>query len=99
MPEQNKRLCIFRGRRQSSGAHTPEVGCPAHQVLTNLTEQDDVDAYLHTFELVAAGEGWSWGGWTTMLASFLTGEVQQAYYSLTANVVSDYDTLKAKILA
>lgn len=34
-----------------------------------------------------------------MLAPFLTGEVQHAYYSLTANAVSNYDTLKAEILA
>lgn len=40
----------------AESARTPEVRRPAHQVLTNLTEQDDVDD-VHTFELVAARKG------------------------------------------
>ncbi len=31
----------------------PDAGVKAHQLLVRLTDQDDVEAYLHTFEVIA----------------------------------------------
>ncbi len=60
----------------------PDAGVKAHQLLVRLTDQDDVEAYLHTFEGIATREGWVREEWARLIAPFLTGEAQRAYYSL-----------------
>ncbi|KAI7802247.1 hypothetical protein IRJ41_004894 [Triplophysa rosa] len=67
--------------------------------LPELTDQDDVEAYLHTFEVIAAREAWDKAEWVKILAPFLTGEAQRAYYALPTVAAEDYDVLKAEILA
>ncbi|MGL5295076.1 MAG: hypothetical protein ACRC9V_15200, partial [Aeromonas sp.] len=57
----------------------PDARATAHQLLTKLTAQDDIEAYLHTFEVVATREVWNKSEWARILAPFLTGEAQQAY--------------------
>lgn len=52
----------------------PEVANKAHQHLVRLSEQDDVEAYLHTFEVIATPEGWVKEKWAQIIAPFLTGE-------------------------
>ncbi len=52
----------------------PEPRTTAHQLLTKLTSQDDLEAYLHTFEVVAHGEGCDQAEWAQLLAPLLTGE-------------------------
>lgn len=72
----------------------PEPRATAHQLLTKLTSQDDVEAYLHTFEVVARREGWDQAEWAQLLALLLTGESQWVYYSLPAVSANDYAILK-----
>lgn len=45
-------------------ASLPSARATARQLLTKLTDLDDVEAYLHTFKIVAEWEGWDDGvGW------------------------------------
>ncbi len=60
----------------------PESSAKAHQYLVRLTEHDDIETYLHTFEVIAAREEWVKEEWARITAPFLTGEAQRAYYSL-----------------
>ncbi|XP_073784003.1 uncharacterized protein [Danio rerio] len=84
--------------RQAARHHpTPEVS--AHHHLTKLSDLDDIDAYLHTFEVIAEREGWLKENWARMLAPFLTGEAQRAYFSLETPKNEDYKALKKEILA
>ncbi len=77
----------------------PESSAKAHQCLVRLTEHDDIEAYLHTFEVIAGREGWVKEEWACIIAPFLTGEAQRAYYSLQAPRNENYDELKTEILA
>lgn len=45
-----------------------------------MTDQDDMEAYLHNFEVVAAREEWGHREWARLLALLLTGEPQRVYY-------------------
>lgn len=70
-----------------------------NQLLSKLTELDDVEAYLHTFEVVAKREGWYETEWAGIIACLLTGEAQHAYYSLFPSSATEYAALKQEILA
>ncbi|XP_051502548.1 uncharacterized protein LOC127411191 isoform X2 [Myxocyprinus asiaticus] len=87
--------------RLEAAAHIPipEPRARASQLITKLTEHDDVEAYLQTFEVIAEREGWDWSEWVRTLAPFLMGEVQRAYYALSPASVDDYKELKNEILA
>ncbi|KAI7815003.1 hypothetical protein IRJ41_025378 [Triplophysa rosa] len=77
----------------------PDARSTAHFHLTKLSDQDDVEAYLHIFEVIATREAWDKSEWARILAPFLTGEAQRAYYSLQAPASEDYEALKREILA
>ncbi|MGL5224883.1 MAG: hypothetical protein ACRC8Q_06080 [Aeromonas sp.] len=48
----------------------PDARSTAHHFLTKLTELDDIDAYLHTFEVVISRETWDKREWARHLAPF-----------------------------
>ncbi|KAI7789534.1 hypothetical protein IRJ41_013900 [Triplophysa rosa] len=77
----------------------PDARSTAHQLMTKLTAQDDIEAYLHTFEVIATREAWDKAEWAKILAPFLTGEAQRAYVALQPPASEDYDALKREILA
>ena len=66
--------------------------------LNKLTEGDDIEAYLTTFERVMHRYGVGKNRWSYRLAPNLTGKAQQAFAALPAASVGDYDQLKAAIL-
>ncbi|XP_044154991.1 uncharacterized protein LOC122941650 [Bufo gargarizans] len=67
--------------------------------LQKMTPTDDVEAYLATFERVAVREEWPKEQWAGLVAPFLTGEPQKAYFDLEPDKAQDYETLKTEILA
>ena len=70
--------------------------------VTKLTDQDDIDAYLTSFEWLMAAYSVPRAKWIFKLARQLTGKAQQAYAALTTedalNYDLSYDTVKAAIL-
>lgn len=67
--------------------------------LQKMTPVDDVEAYLATFERLAVREGWSKEQWAGLLAPFLMGEPQKAYFDMEPDKAQDFETLKTEILA
>ena len=66
--------------------------------VVKLTDRDDIEAYLTTFERLMATYSVSRAKWIFKLAPQLTGKTQQAYAALTTEVALSYDAVKAAIL-
>uniref|UniRef100_A0A8D0DGS7 Uncharacterized protein n=1 Tax=Salvator merianae TaxID=96440 RepID=A0A8D0DGS7_SALMN len=66
--------------------------------LPPLTQVGSTEAYLATFERVADASQWPREEWVTRLVPVLTGQAQQAYFSLDAKDKSDYGKVKVAIL-
>ncbi|XP_044860608.1 uncharacterized protein LOC123363556 [Mauremys mutica] len=63
-----------------------------------MAPEDDPEAYLVTFERVAAVAGWAPDQWATLLAPYLTGPAQKAYRGLPDDEARVYARVKAAIL-
>ena len=66
--------------------------------LTKLTDNDDIESYLTTFEQIMAANEVSQERWSFQLAPQLTGKAQQAYAALPPDEAKAYDTVKEAIL-
>ena len=66
--------------------------------LTRLGENDDVEAYLTTFERIMEVNEVGRERWPFQLAPQLTGKAQQAYAALNPDDAKDYDAVKTAIL-
>lgn len=58
----------------------------------------DLDAFLSTFEGVAMEAGWDKRSWALRVASYLSGEAQVAYMTLSKEQAWDYYGLMEAIL-
>ena len=66
--------------------------------LTRLTEGDDIEAYLTTFERIMMAHEVSKERWSFKLAPQLTGRAQQAYAALPPDDAKSYEAVKVAIL-
>ena len=66
--------------------------------VSKLTEADDIEAYLTTFERLMGAFTVPKERWVFKLAPQLTGKAQQAYAALDMAMTTDYDQVKAAIL-
>ena len=84
--------------REESPART-EVPADQEKVkLTKLSDQNNIEAYLTTFERVMTAHGVDEERWTYKLAPQLTGWAQQAYAALPADLAGTFAEVKAAIL-
>lgn len=72
------------------GAH----GCPS----PNSFSEDDIEAFLETFERVAKAAQCSRDKWPFVLGPYLTGDAQATVKALSKEGAADYDRSKAAIL-
>ncbi|KAL0163484.1 hypothetical protein M9458_042880 [Cirrhinus mrigala] len=70
----------------------------ATQLLPKMTENDDVEYFLQTFEATAIRERWARDEWARLLVPLLTGEAQWAYFMLPTETATNYGELKKEIL-
>lgn len=61
-------------------------------------EQDDIEAYLVTFERIMAAYSVDKARWAFKLAPQLLGKAQQAYAAMPTEAVGEYEEVKAAIL-
>lgn len=93
---------VVGGTRRTTGVgeepeRTPR-GSSDDVRLTKLSSEDDIEAYLTTFERAMTACEVPRNRWAFRLAPQLTGKAQQAYAGMSLAESSDYDQLKAAIL-
>ncbi|XP_029769018.1 zinc finger and SCAN domain-containing protein 31-like isoform X2 [Terrapene carolina triunguis] len=66
--------------------------------LLDLTPEEDIEAYLASFEQVAEACQWPRGEWVTRLVPALSGKARQVVSSLDARDAGDYGKVKAAVL-
>ena len=66
--------------------------------LAKLTESDDIEAYLTTFERLMLAYEIDTSRWAFLLAPQLTGKAQQAYAAMSQSNSSKYEEMKTAIL-
>ena len=67
--------------------------------LASLSEKDDIEAYLVTFERIMTAQKVDKGRWSQFLTPQLTGRAQLAFAALPSESAADYDAIKAAVLA
>ena len=66
--------------------------------VAKLTSEDDIEAYLTTFERLMKAHNVKKERWIYKLTPHLTGKAQQAYVAISQADAEDYDKVKAAIL-
>ena len=74
------------------------VAGPVPIRIQKMSNTDDPEAYLHTFERVAVAAGWPKEQWTLILVPCLTGLLQEVVDMLSPAEVPQYDMVKTEIL-
>lgn len=69
-----------------------------HFKMTKMTPEDELEAYLHSFERMATMVGWPVNQWTTILIPHLIGPIQLAVDTLPIAEAQDYIKVKKMIL-
>ena len=89
-----KRLVEERGR--TAAAMGPRSD--GEVKIAKLTDTDDIEAYLTTFERMMAAYDVPRSRWVCKIAPQLTGKAQQAYAAMDVTAAAQYDEVKAAIL-
>ena len=66
--------------------------------LAKLGPDDDIEAFLVTFEKTAEAAQWPRAQWSYVIGPYLTGEAQATLKALEKEEATDYRTLKEAIL-
>src|SRR5260221_5986333 len=60
--------------------------------------KDNLDSFLHRFEIFAVSQNWSRDLWANFLAALLKGKSLDVYSRLTVDAAQDYDQVKEALL-
>lgn len=93
---------------ESRDAEEPDVPVPAHSSglyhfhqeprLEELSETDDIEHFLITFERTVASCRWSKSDWVFHLIPVLTGKARSAYVHMDMDDADDHECVKEAIL-
>eukprot|EP00731_Ephydatia_muelleri_P021055 Em0013g782a len=91
---------LVEDSRRTEETRTPagQAGKEGEAKLVKLSEQDDIEAYLTTFERVMRAYEIKEERWAVKLAPYLTGKAQLAYAAMRAEDTGSYRCLKDAIL-
>ena len=89
---------LIEGVKRQSEAAVRKAENDKDVKVTKLTENDDIEAYLTTFERLMLAYEVKKEKWAYKLAPQLVGKAQQAYAGLTVADAGDYEKLKSAIL-
>lgn len=78
----------IRGRRMAKG---PKMPCFDES-------KDDMDSFLHRFEIYADSQGWLKDQWAVYLSALLKGRALEVYSRLPVKEAQNYDILKDALL-
>ena len=92
--EHNKNCSVTFGGMHASKPSQDLMGVK----LVPLTEKDDIEAYLVTFERIMGAHKVDKSRWPHYLAPQLTGRAQLAFAALPTIDSDDYEAIKAAIL-
>jgi len=87
---------LLRGLTEGRPPRHVEVG-PESLKLTRLGEDDDIEAFLTTFERAVEAHGVQRDKRSAILAPQLTGKARQAYAAMSDEDAKDYELVKAAI--
>jgi len=86
--ENNKEGSVASGHtRQRIGAKGPKMPCFDEK-------SDDMDSFLHRFEVHADSQRWSKGHWAVYLSALLKGNALKVYSMSPVQDAQDYEILK-----
>ncbi|XP_063000762.1 zinc finger and SCAN domain-containing protein 20-like [Elgaria multicarinata webbii] len=100
LPAEKQERGVFRSREARLKSRPEAPATPAWDNLhpPPLTQSDDIEAYLATFERVAEACSWPREEWTARLAPSLRDTAHLAYRALGACNRKDYEKLKEAVL-
>ena len=100
MEQMQEQLTMVRGWMERSQARDEHLGRAIQDPLklTKLTETEDIESYLTTFERMMQVYHVDEERWAFKLAPQLTGRAQQAYAAMTTEDATNYQRVKAAIL-
>ena len=100
MREQLEMLRTLVESRRADEERTPAIRTTSESdaKLVKLSEQDDIESYLTTFERIMRAYEVKEERWAVKLAPQLTGKAQQAYAALRVEDAGTYRLLKEAIL-
>ena len=88
----------LRGLVQERSQETRRPAATEHVKPAKLTETDDIEAYLTTFERLMQVAGAEEDTWAVRLAPQLTGKAQQAFAAMREGDSTNYQRVKEAIL-
>ena len=91
--QEERRVQIDLMRALLEGATPATPRQPQPDIFRKLTEADDIEAYLTTFERFVMSASLERQHWAFKLAPYLTGKAQQAYAALSSEEAADYTKL------
>uniref|UniRef100_A0A3B3HUH3 CCHC-type domain-containing protein n=1 Tax=Oryzias latipes TaxID=8090 RepID=A0A3B3HUH3_ORYLA len=92
------------GSLTQSGSGSNLMNAPSGQShfyeprMERLTDEDDIEHFLTTFERIAAACRWQKVDWVFHLIPLLTGKARSAYVHMDVEDSSEYDKVKTAIL-
>jgi len=89
---------LVEGVRQQGDTAARKAEHDKDVKVSKLTQDDDIEAYLLTFERLMQAYEIKPERWAFKLAPQLVGKAQQAYAALTPEAAADYEQLKKAIL-
>ena len=98
---EKERIALERARLESGVSRdtSQNNGAPKSIKIPIFNEkQDDLDAYLHRFEIQASNKGWKREDWAGILTNLLTGTALSVLHGMNVEDSRDYDKLKTALL-